>query len=478
MREQLKSLKYGVRMKNYAGSRIFPLVLSWCAALCGPAEAQQVGYMYDPSGNLVSSISSLSIPLSLIAQPQSQLLESNAPVTFSVVATGAGLTYQWLSNGVAIAGATGDSLLLANLSGPTSASYSVVISNVSGAITSSPVAVWTDSNGTGMPDWWQLQYFGNLNQIPTGDYDGDGVDNLDEYLEGTNPTNAASFDPRLYVQSVNGIVAAVPSQPYYLMGQIVTLTAIPDAGQTFLNWGGDIAGTKTNISLVMNTNKSITAVAGLSLPVALDNAILTWTTGGAAPWFGQTQFSEDGLGAAQSGSIEDGDQSWLQTVTSLTEPMQLSFWWSVSSQPSDGELNFAIDGTTILSISGTTGGWQNVKSSLPTGQHTLLWTYEKFGGQDNLELPLIFEDAGWVDEVVLTPANVTTNSPVLSIAFANSNAVTLSWPAPSTGFILQQNSSLETTNWVNETNPTNVIGDQNEVSVTPAGSNQFFRLKL
>ena len=73
------------------------------------------------------------------------------------------------------------------MSGTTFASYSVVIMNVSGVITSTPAALWLDSKGTGMPDWWQLEYFGNLNQQPYADYDGDGVDNLDEYLEGTNP---------------------------------------------------------------------------------------------------------------------------------------------------------------------------------------------------------------------------------------------------------------------------------------------------
>jgi hypothetical protein len=275
-----------------------------------------------------------------------------------VVAGGFGMAYQWLSNGVAIVGATGDSLLLSNLSGTNFASYSVIVSNASGAVTSAPVAIWSDSNGTGMPDWWQMQYFGNLNQLPTGDYDGDGVNNLDEYLEGTNPTNAASYDPRLYVQSLNGSVVASPTQPYYTMGQLITLTAIPDSGQDFIAWNGTTSITEPTIALLMNSTKTITALFGLPLAVALDNTNLVWTTGGNAPWYGQTEFSEDGLGAAQSGFILGGsslvaaDQvSWLQAVTNMTEPMQLSFWWNVSSQPPDA-LSFSIDGVTLASISG------------------------------------------------------------------------------------------------------------------------------
>jgi len=43
-----------------------------------------------------------------------------------------------------------------------------------------------------LPDWWQLIYFGNLFQLPNGDYDNDGTTNLLEYLNGTDP-NKISF---------------------------------------------------------------------------------------------------------------------------------------------------------------------------------------------------------------------------------------------------------------------------------------------
>jgi len=83
-----------------------------------------------------------------------------------------------------------------------------------------------DSDGDGIPDVWMLQYFGH----PTGqaadksrasdDADGDGVSNLNEYLAGTNPTNATSF---LHLTSLTVTTSGVratwtttPSRTYVL----------------------------------------------------------------------------------------------------------------------------------------------------------------------------------------------------------------------------------------------------------------------
>jgi hypothetical protein len=46
-----------------------------------------------------------------------------------------------------------------------------------------------DTDNDGLPNWWEQQHFGNLNQNATGDPDSDGLTNLEEYVTGTNPTN-------------------------------------------------------------------------------------------------------------------------------------------------------------------------------------------------------------------------------------------------------------------------------------------------
>jgi subtilisin family serine protease len=50
-----------------------------------------------------------------------------------------------------------------------------------------------DTDGNGLPDWWDLQYFGHLTGTdPNADPDHDGLNNLAEWIAGTSPTNAAS----------------------------------------------------------------------------------------------------------------------------------------------------------------------------------------------------------------------------------------------------------------------------------------------
>jgi len=63
-----------------------------------------------------------------------------------------------------------------------------------------------DSDGDGLPDAWELRYFGNLNQGPDDDPDGDGEPNRRECLLGRTPTagarNVAAEDLNLGVGGV------------------------------------------------------------------------------------------------------------------------------------------------------------------------------------------------------------------------------------------------------------------------------------
>jgi parallel beta-helix repeat protein len=58
-----------------------------------------------------------------------------------------------------------------------------------GSDPSDPRITPDDTDGDGLPDDWEQNYFGNLSQRPSEDYDGDIYSNLQEYHAGTDPTD-------------------------------------------------------------------------------------------------------------------------------------------------------------------------------------------------------------------------------------------------------------------------------------------------
>jgi len=74
-----------------------------------------------------------------------------------------------------------------------------------------------DSNHNGMPDWWELKYFGTITSTnpPDGDFDEDGSININEYIADTVPTNALSFYDSLITNmtSVSGQVLDLLAGP-------------------------------------------------------------------------------------------------------------------------------------------------------------------------------------------------------------------------------------------------------------------------
>ncbi|MSU62792.1 MAG: hypothetical protein EXS31_10415 [Pedosphaera sp.] len=53
-------------------------------------------------------------------------------------------------------------------------------------------ATAVDTDEDGLPDAWERRYFGNLDQKPEGDPDGDGISNLREFAFGTVPNDSLS----------------------------------------------------------------------------------------------------------------------------------------------------------------------------------------------------------------------------------------------------------------------------------------------
>ena len=68
-------------------------------------------------------------PPTITTPPQSQVVPATSNVTFTVAATGSGLTYQWRKGGVDLGGATSDTLTLNSVTRAASGVYSVVVTS-------------------------------------------------------------------------------------------------------------------------------------------------------------------------------------------------------------------------------------------------------------------------------------------------------------------------------------------------------------
>ena len=71
----------------------------------------------------------------------------------------------------------------------------------------------------------------------------------------------------------------------------------------------------------------------------------------------------------------------------------------------------------------------------------------------------------------------TPGAPLLSISRTPTNSVLISWPSPSTGFVLQQNANLTTTNWVTVPQTPVDNGTNVTVIINPPTGSWYFRLK-
>jgi hypothetical protein len=124
--------------------------------------------------------------------------------------------------------------------------------------------------------------------------------------------------------------------------------------------------------------------------------------------------------------------------------------------------SYSIDWSTIDGGGGTsTGGVYSVSGTI---------------GQPDAGAPMTggnYSLAGgfWSLFAVQTPGG-----PLLTVRLTATNTALVSWPSPSTGFTLQQNADVGTTNWM--TAPQSVFdnGTNKFIIVNPPAGNRFYRL--
>ncbi len=397
------------------GAIMLAVALCTCA---GPDESDgQAVLTHDASGYLRTlALASSTVP-SIVGQPHSLLASVGADVSFSVSAAGSPpLLYQWQLNSNNLPGANNDSLLLTNLSLSDFGAYRVIVSDSVTSVTSSNALLQLDSDHDGIADAWEIAHFGSItNTDGFLDFDGDGVSDRDEFLEGTDPKNFNSANPRLTIFSDHGQVFVTPNLPLYTNGQTVTLTGVPDPGMQFLGYlgqpygGGPFYNLRTNPAplkfgaIGMGGSQIVRAIFGLPLDFAL-NVTNGWRIDQAG-WYGQTNVTHDGVAAAQSARIFSVEEALLElNNVILSKEGTITFWWKVDGTDAD-VLQFRRNNFLRPGAIGTNTDWQQRTYYLPAGNNVVSWEYVKGGNQVSEYNGLLYApaDAGWVDEVSYAP---------------------------------------------------------------------------
>jgi hypothetical protein len=259
----------------------------------------------------VAAVLTVLVPPSITTQPIGQTVTSGDDATFSVVAAGtAPLSYQWRRNGINVAGGTSSTLNLSAVTTGQAGTYTVVMGNAAGSITSavatltvntppvpdatrptvtilSPKAAFTrvtsntvalmgtasDNQGlarvevqqgtnefvpaTGMNNWvatFLLAPGTNVFRVRATDASGN------HSLTNTRTVFFAAVAPLSLTVNGSGMVSPVTNQQILELGKTYTLKAKPMPGNLFSNWivaGHAVAGPV--FTFTMSSNLAVVA---------------------------------------------------------------------------------------------------------------------------------------------------------------------------------------------------------------------------
>jgi hypothetical protein len=346
-------------------------------------------------GNVVGSLTSnkaqvaLNTPVRIAQEPVSLAVNPGAQAVLSVVAVGtAPVAYQWSKDGVPVAGATSERLVLAGVQAVDAGSYAVVVSNVAGTATSGAamLTVNTPVSISTQPKGMQLLPGGTLMLSVAAA--GSAPLNYQWYKNGAPVTGATtdSFtiskagagDAATYSVVVGNSVGSVPSDPAVvsvaegvritrqpasqtsLVGLTTTLSvAAAGTGPLSYQWrkGGDELPGQTGASLVLSALKLVDSG---SYDVVVGNLVDKVTSGSA------TVLVQDPpvLGAPpQDATVKAGGTVSFRT-TVVKGDGTLTYQWRKDGTPIPGANALVYE---IPFVDGSHGGFYDLVVTGPWG---------------------------------------------------------------------------------------------------------------
>jgi hypothetical protein len=193
--------------------------------------------------------------------------------------------------------------------------------------------------------------------------------------------------------NAGGAVTRDPDQPDYLLGSLVSVTATPTTGYGFIRWTGDATGSTNPLSVVMDTNKNITAVFASTALTLASQGVGTITkvpdhpfyavgqqvtlTSTAGRWFVFADWTDGNTNNPRVVTI--GESNAYTAIFTPTTPLDTVIIGGVSRLAPVGMPAVVVDGVFILTPSASARG-----SALVTLSTTFLggWLFYTLDGAD------------------------------------------------------------------------------------------------
>jgi len=345
------------------------------------------------AGSLASGAATLTVligqPPAIISQPSDQTSPPGAPVSFTVAAAGdSPLSFSWQMNGTTLAdgggisGSSSNTLHLATTSAASVGTYSVVITNVFGSITSSPAVLRLASV---TPDGVKLEtlYSFTTNGNGINPYGG-VIQASDGSFYGTAQGGGQLGWGTVFLMTANGAVSLVH--------------AFTDGTDGGWPWAGVIQGTN---GLLYGTTQNGT-VFRVTTNGATTGYSLSFDSSGSFPMAGLVQGADGNFygTAVQGGAYTYRNPFGYGTVFKLTPAGVLAGVASFNFEAGAGPASTLIQGPDLsfygtASAGGTNGGWGTIFRLSPNGTLNALFSFANTNGSSPIAGLILADDGNF-----------------------------------------------------------------------------------
>ena len=477
-----------------------------------------------PLGDTLSSNATLTVyaPPVITTQPVSQTCLQGSNVTFSVTASGPGtLTYQWeenghpLSNSGIVSGANSATLTLTGVTTANSATYSVIVSDPYGSISSSPATLtvfYVPPADSPQPyAWWQLN---EGTGAVAYDYSGNGHNGT--LNSGVIWTNAGRSGPGAYFNATASATVGIHA-PFTLSSSGGWTAMMWVNRWTSENASTLISGSADALKLEQAGDSSevgytIYGVQDYALPyvtplnawvhlafVETSSGVSLYTNGVFATSLADSSpLNATVLGVDLSGTYHDYLDATLNDVRVYNQALtaqQISNIYDYGrinpipavtlTSPTNG--NSFVESSNITLSSSVVANGQTVSAvqyyqgstllgQATTTPYTFTWTNPPAGSY-SLTADAVYTGGPAVSPAVGIYVGIATNPPSLD-ASVISGTLNLSWPADHTGWELEAQTNSPgkglSANWtiVSTSTSTNTM----VIPFSPANGSVFYRL--